>query len=243
MRYSRQTTFQLSVILVLLIITIVQACTHEPLVVKDNTTPPDTPPVETDDCDPNVVYFQNEVLPVLISNCAKSGCHDAVTAEQGIILDSYAHIMASDVIEPSEPDDSELYERITEDDADKVMPPPPHQPLSADQIETIRNWIAQGSQNNACTATDCSTDAVTFSGTIFPLVTNKCLGCHSGNTPSGDLNFSSHLVLQTVAQDGRLIGAVTHAPGFTAMPLGGSKLSECEIDQITEWIAQGAPDN
>src|SRR5689334_22148052 len=54
-------------------------------------------------CDPDSVYFINTVLPLFISNCAKSGCHDAASHEEGIILDSYASILASGEIVPGNP--------------------------------------------------------------------------------------------------------------------------------------------
>ena len=30
-------------------------------------------------CDPSKVYFVNDVLPIFLSSCAYSGCHDAAT--------------------------------------------------------------------------------------------------------------------------------------------------------------------
>ena len=54
------------------------------------TQPQDT----THPCDPDTVYFEMDVLPILLSSCGKSGCHDA-TAQDGVRLDSYAATMAS----------------------------------------------------------------------------------------------------------------------------------------------------
>ena len=218
---------------------LVLSCVHEPLVPAG----PEGPIVPVDQCDPNVIYFQNDILPLLVSNCAKSGCHDAATAEEDIVLDSYANVMGSDVIEAGDPEDSELYEKITENDPDDVMPPPPHERLSPDQIAQIRTWIRQGAQDTFCSNATCDTANVTYSGAIRNLITNKCLGCHSGNIPAGNLDFSTHLGLQIAALDGRLYGAVNHASGFTPMPQGGAKLSACEIDVIRIWIDDGALNN
>src|SRR5688572_12769544 len=124
---------------------IMMACEHdtgvEPVGPGPGPDPIDTTgnPIDTSTtggtpCDPNKVYFEMEILPLLKSNCAKSGCHDAATHEEGIILDSYQNVMNSDVIEPFDLDDSDLYEVITEDDDDKQMPPPPNQRLNPDQI-------------------------------------------------------------------------------------------------------------
>jgi hypothetical protein len=44
-------------------------------------------------CDPAVVYFEKDVLPILTSNCAYSGCHNAASAKDGIVLDNYANVI------------------------------------------------------------------------------------------------------------------------------------------------------
>jgi hypothetical protein len=101
-------------------------------------------------CDPDTVYFERDLLPLLNSSCAKSGCHDATTASDGVILDSYFNVMATADVKPGNPDDSDLYEVITDDDPDDRMPPPPLPPLSSDQIAMVRKWILQGAQNLIC---------------------------------------------------------------------------------------------
>lgn len=219
------------------------SCVHDPLVPQGIPTNPENPPGEEEPCDPDVIYFETDVLPILVSNCAKSGCHNVTSAEEDIILDSYENVMSSDVIEVGDPNDSELYEKITENDPDDVMPPPPHQRLSTEQISKIRNWISQGAENITCSSAGCDTVDVTFNASIKPLLTNKCVGCHSGSVPSGNLNFTTHAGVQVPALDGRLLGAVTHANGFAPMPQGGSKLSDCEIRTIELWIEGGALNN
>lgn len=148
--------------MVLLIGLIYAGCKHEP----DDFIPDPDP--TTHPCDPDTIYFEKDVLPILMSSCAKSGCHDA-TAQDGVRLDSYAAVMNSNVVKPGNPDDSDLYEDITEDDPDKIMPPPPNAPLSSEQIAIIRKWIAQGAQNLFCDEM-CDTVNVTFSGTIWPQI-------------------------------------------------------------------------
>ncbi len=100
-------------------------------------------------CHPDTVYFERDILPVLRSSCAKAGCHDA-TPEDGVILDTYANVMATGDVRPGNPGGSDLYEVLIETRPDKRMPPPPQPPLSADQIEMIRKWILQGAKNLSC---------------------------------------------------------------------------------------------
>src|SRR5688572_5181621 len=79
-------------------------------------------------CDPDTAYFQNDILPLFISNCAKSGCHDAATHQEGFVFNSYSGIMGSGEIEAGDPSEGDIMEAITEDDPDKIMPPPSHNP-------------------------------------------------------------------------------------------------------------------
>ncbi len=219
-----------------------QACTHEavsPGSGDPNVDPQDMP------CDPEVVYFENEILPILRSNCAKSGCHDAATHESDIILDTYENVMASDIIRPFDSEDSDLFEVITETDPDKVMPEPPNQRLNAEQIALIRQWIDQGAEELFCDDpnTPCATENISYSGFVAPLLATNCVGCHSGGTPSGNIVLNSHSAVQTLALNGRLFGAISWANGYQPMPQGSAKLSACNIDKINAWINDGAPDN
>ncbi len=229
------------------------ACVHEPMDPID-PDPMDTTqnPVDTldpdpmgDPCLPDVVYFEKDVLPILRSNCAKSGCHDAITQEKDIILDSYANVMKSGEVRPYDLNKSDLYEVIRENDPDKRMPPPPNQPLTTDQIDIIKRWIQQGAKNLTCdeTAGICDTTAVSFAAFVAPVLQTHCIGCHSGGAPSGGILLNSHAAVQTVALNGRLAGAITHAPGYQPMPRGSARLADCTIDKIKAWIHHGALNN
>jgi hypothetical protein len=235
------------------------SCEHEPVNPIEpgpgDTTqnPIDTVIIDTLDgemsgipCSPDSVYFGKDILPLLRSNCAKSGCHDAASHEDDIILDSYSNVMSSDIIKPFNLNGSDLYEVITETDPDKVMPQPPNQKLTADQIALIAKWISQGAKDLTCNenAGQCDTTNVTYSGYVRPLLNTYCVGCHSGNTPSGGILLNSHGQVQTVALNGRLVGAISWANGYTPMPQGATtKLSDCKISKIQAWINDGAPNN
>ena len=68
------------------------SCTHMP----DPEFVPD-PPTDTtqnNPCSPDTVYFQNGVLPLIVSSCAKSGCHDAATKAERINLSDYNSLSA-----------------------------------------------------------------------------------------------------------------------------------------------------
>ena len=45
------------------------------------------------------------------------------------------------------------------------------------------------------------------------------------------------------AISGKLYGALSWSNGFMAMPQGGSKLPDCNINKIKSWIDAGAANN
>jgi Planctomycete cytochrome C len=239
-----------------MLIMLLPACEHDALPPVDpdptDTMDMDTMDMDTMDmdtmgtpCDSDVVYFAKDLLPILKSNCAKSGCHDAITHEEDIILDTYQNVIASGIVTPYDLNSSALFEVITETDPDKRMPQPPNQRLTADQITLISKWILQGAKDLTCdeTAGQCDTTNVTYSGFVAPLLTTYCVGCHSGGAPSGNILLNSHAGVQAVALNGRLMGAVTWSNGYQQMPKGSGKLSDCNISKIKAWITNGAQNN
>lgn len=222
------------------------SCRHEPLI------PTVTPPIDTTGsstvshpCSPDSVYFELQILPILQSNCAMSGCHDAASAQDGVVLTDYSNVMNTADVRPFDLGGSDLYEVITETDPDKQMPPPPSARLSGAQIALIATWINQGAQNLACDAqtSSCDTSNMSFSGDIMPILTNKCVGCHSGAGASGDVDLSSYSGVQAIAQSGQLYGSINWEGAYSNMPKGSSQLPSCEINQIKAWIDAGALNN
>ena len=220
------------------------SCTHEPLLPIGPGPGLPTDSTTTKPCDPDSVYFETDILPILISNCAIATCHDAASRQDGVELTSYQAVKNSDIIKLNDPRKSDLYEVITENDPDDVMPPPPRAKLSAEQTALILKWIQQGAKNLSCDETgECDITNVTYSATVAPILQTYCTGCHSGSTPSGGISLATHAGVATVAGNGKLYGAISHQSGFVAMPQGGNKLPNCQIDQIKIWIDSGAANN
>lgn len=194
-------------------------------------------------CDPDTVYFENTILPLLQSSCGISGCHDPGTAAERIILTDYQNIMNSGIVVSGNPGESELYEVINETDPDKVMPPPPKSTLTAEQIEALYVWMQQGARNNHCNEVACDTVNVGFAQTVWPIVQGRCFGCHSGPSPQGGISLDNYSNIAAVANSGALMGSIKHESAYVPMPQNGSKLSDCNIAQIQIWINDGTPNN
>jgi mono/diheme cytochrome c family protein len=86
----------------------------------------------------------------------------------------------------------------------------------------------------------CSTDSVTYSGTIAPIIQSNCISCHSQAVNSGGVTLETYAQVKARAGEGVLLGVVTHSSGFSPMPKNSPKLSDCNIAAIRQWIEEGA---
>ena len=217
---------------------------YQPIVVDTTTVTnpvlPAGPAVSS--CSPDTVYFKQTILPLVTSNCAMSGCHDAISHKEGVILTDYTNIMRE--VKVSSPTSSDLYKCLNET-GDERMPPAPAAEFSLSNKANLLKWIQQGAKNNSCVATalNCDTTGVSFSATIFPTLKTYCTGCHSGTTPSAGIDLNSHAAIKVYAANGKLMGSINHAVGYIPMPSSTSKLGTCEISQIKAWIAEGTLNN
>jgi hypothetical protein len=213
-----------------------------------DTVPPDTMDVDTvlgTPCDSSLVYFSRDVLPILVSNCAKSGCHDAATHKEGVIMNNFNNVFNTGKVKPYDLNKSKMYKSITTNDGEDRMPPSPDPKLSTEEIALIAAWIQQGAKDLTCdeVMTTCDTTDVSYASFIVPVLKTYCTGCHSGQNPDGGLSFTSYSTVKAVALNGKLVGSITWAAGYNAMPKETAKLSDCKISKIKAWVNNGAPNN
>lgn len=208
----------------------VHSCKHE------------TPVATTGD-----VCFESEILPIFQSSCAKSGCHDAGSAAEGYILNTYQNIMntgGNDGIVPFNSAKSEIIEAILESDPDKIMPPPGNSPLTTEQKNLLIAWVNEGAPNTVnCASSVCDSTSFQYAAHVKPIIDTYCTGCHSGATPSGGLDISNHAGLAAVAGNGSLLGSINHTGSFSAMPQNSPQLDLCKRTVIAKWVQAGALDN
>jgi cytochrome c5 len=89
----------------------------------------------------------------------------------------------------------------------------------------------------------CDTANITYSRSVVPVLSANCTSCHGGNTPSAGISLDNYNGIKTVADNGKLLGAVSHTAGFSPMPKNGAKMSSCNITKIKKWIDAGALNN
>ena len=91
--------------------------------------------------------------------------------------------------------------------------------------------------------TDCPRENVTYSQTIEPILNNRCYTCHAAGIELGNINLEDFATLKFYVNNTKLIKSIKHESGASAMPQGGAKIPDCEIQKIEKWISDGALDN
>ncbi len=219
------------------------SCKHKPTIENVSMDPMDSIPNSGTPCDPGVVYYFRDIQPILVSNCAVSGCHDNVTKREGIDYSSFATSVSTGKIKPFKPNSSDMYEVLFES-GDEKMPPSPRPSLTGAQKAIIKKWISQGAKEYFCDANiGCDSTNTSYANDIVPILTNSCTGCHSGSSPTAGVSLDNYQSTAAFANNGKLYGTSAHLSGYSPMPPSGSGLSSCDLAKIKNWVEQGAPNN
>ncbi|MBS1773196.1 MAG: hypothetical protein JST82_10060 [Bacteroidetes bacterium] len=210
-------------------IALFSACEHQPYVLPVSERTGDS-----------ALCFDRDLLPIFISQCAKSGCHDAGTHKKGYILDSYDNIIKKGIV-PGNYAASRIYMSVT--GTTEEMMPKGADNLTEEQITLIKRWIVKGAiKDNNCTPL-CDSDNYVFSAGVQPIVNKYCTGCHSGSAPQGNLLLTSYSEIKGAVQSRNLIKCINYETGYPGMPNSGLHLSTCQIRQIEKWVSAGMLNN
>ncbi|HVY74595.1 MAG TPA: hypothetical protein VG890_07180 [Puia sp.] len=91
----------------------------------------------------------------------------------------------------------------------------------------------------------CDTTGMKYTANVVPILQMNCYSCHGeGNTSgSGGIRLDTYDNLKVYADNGYLVGNITHAPGYVGMPFGQPKMDDCSINTIVDWVNRGAPND
>ena len=83
--------------------------------------------------------------------------------------------------------------------------------------------------------TDCSIVEAYYEESVAPILTQNCIGCHSGSTPSGGLSLETYSSVQNGM--GSVLDRVNREEGSSGlMPQGGSNLPGTDLDVLQTFF-------
>ncbi len=100
--------------------------------------------------------------------------------------------------------------------------------------------LLYGGNTGPCTD---SSGTVSYAQKVVPLLQQYCYSCHTGSFPSGNQLMGTYTADKTMAQSGKLYGTIAHAAGYSPMPKGTTKMTNCQIAVIKKWIDSGSLNN
>jgi hypothetical protein len=94
------------------------------------------------------VDFGRDIRPLLADRCFKCHGPDALTRQADLRLDVPDNLIERGILNPEDPEASELVVRVATHDPDLVMPPPAAKmkPISEAERKLLLDWIASGAE-------------------------------------------------------------------------------------------------
>lgn len=181
------------------------------------------------------ISFVSDILPVYVSKCSTTGCHDAITQGESYNFSSYADLLARGIV-PYNSSASRAYTVLNNTSGENIMPPPPLPAVTSNEKALILKWINEGAKNTNFTV-NCDTTKFTFTD-INQIIQSSCVGCHIGSSAGGGIQLTSYALVKVIADNGRLVAVIT----LNTMPKG-APLTDCKKIQIQKWVAAGSPNN
>ena len=235
------TKFFSFLLLVSALVFMLSKCKHMPseevLPIGINTNPGNnpgvTPPKDT-------LCFSSDILPLIISTCAKPGCHDATSHKEGLNLTNYANIRSAVVL--GNPSQSIIYYYAMHGSSKMHNATQSLIKLDTASLNKIAKWINTGAINSICNNCDTgtATSPVKFSTHISPIIKQNCIGCHTSGTTTLLNNYTQ---IQAQVANGLLWCSICQSGTCNPMPQVGAKLDACKVRAIKIWIDAGALNN
>ena len=204
------------------------------------------------------IDFETQILPILQNRCFS--CHSApkadpsgtITKPKGSVqLDSVKGIEESlygEVIIAGEPEDSLLYQRITLPEGETGIMPPSEagDPLTKQETDLIRKWIAHGADHGEWTGDQSEskllmTDTHPHQPTVMPPITALAFS-HDGKSVVACSQVGLHVydwptlnLQRTIAVQARNIHDLAFSPDGNQLAVGGGNPATAGIIEIFSW--------
>lgn len=194
--------------------------------------------------------FETDVQPVLARRCGK--CHSDKVQKGGLDLSAMAAIRrGGESGEPAvmeSPDDSLLWIMID----GGAMPPEGQTPLTTDEQELIKRWIAGGSQSQQPAA-----DRVVTQHDVLPIVLLRCTTCHGPRLQRGGVDLRTPASMRRGGVNGpalipgdadnslmiQRIESEACPPAEQLLKFFVKRPPSSEVRVLRDWIAAGAPES
>lgn len=203
-----------------------------------------TPPADADEREP---VFETDIQPVLVRKCG--ACHSNKVRKAGLDLSSIDGMRrggeSGESAIAESVDNSLVWMMVESGD----MPPEGQTPLTTDERQLIRRWIASGARSE-------QSDKVVTQHDVLPIMLLRCTACHGGRSKQGGLDLRTPSAMQIGGHSG---------PAFVAGDPGASLMIQrveseacppreqllkffvkrppsSEVKVLRDWIAAGAPE-
>ena len=209
----------------------------------------------------NTLTYTQDILPIFTSTCLDCHGPDEARRMLNLRLDT-PDFLASHVVS-GDPDSSLIFQRISEDDMIRVMPPSSSgRTLNALQINTVRDWIEAGaewggdlSEVQQADLIQAAERQVVFAREVRPILSRNCFQCHGPDDQNREMGlrldnpegyggdrgvFGGPVVIPGDAQGSLLFQRISAEATNFRMPRDREALNADEIETIRLWIDQGA---
>jgi formylglycine-generating enzyme required for sulfatase activity len=202
------------------------------------------------------IDFNRQIKPIFEQSCVK--CHSGEKPKGRLDMQTRASALKGGDSGPGivagQPEKSPIYTLTAlPPDNENVMPPSKEPPLTKGQIETIKNWIAQGApwpEDVKLTGVR----RVDFVKDIQPILEGECVRCHHEREPKGQFSLTKKetafkggnsgpgVIPKKPLQSLLYVTVALDPKNEMAMPPSdkGGPLTNGAIKLIATWIEQGA---
>lgn len=205
--------------------------------------------------------YTEDILPIFANTCLD--CHGPDEARRMLNLRLDTQDFLGSHIVPGDPESSLIYQRISVEDGIRVMPPTSSgRTLSAEQIATVRAWIADGAEwgteldaNQQAELLEAAERQVVFAREVRPILSRNCFQCHGPDDENRQMGlrldipdgfagergaFGGPVVIPGNAEDSLMFQRITAEAENFRMPRDRAALTADEVETIRLWIDQGA---